>query len=109
MASRKSPIPGQLALFEFEQEQRADGSIVVRPRKLTDGREITVAAAARMLGYKDRHAVYRLIALGEIDAWKPATERGNGRWRIAWASVAEYKARRKACAQGADDGWWEKM
>ncbi len=99
MARQQTSSPGQLALFEFEQTALPDGSFVVKPRRLTDGREITVQAAAKMLGFKDRHAIYRLIDLGEIEAWKPATERGNGKWRIAWQSVADYKSRMRAgCA-----------
>jgi excisionase family DNA binding protein len=94
MASHPASDPSQIMLFEVEQTRHQDGSITVRPRRLTDGREIGAVAAAKMLGFRDRETIYRLIELGEIRAWKPRSERGNGKWRIDWNSVAEYKAAR---------------
>lgn len=86
-------------LFEAVQTANADGSFTVRPKRLTHGKEIGARAAARMLGFKDRETVYRLIELGEIRAWKPKSERGNGKWRIEWESVAGYKAARLEAAR----------
>lgn len=100
MASHKATSdPSQTLLFEVEQTRHQDGSFTVRPKRLTDGREISVAQAAKMLGFRDRETVYRLIELGEIRAWKPKSERGNGKWRIDWNSVAEYKAARLEAAR----------
>jgi excisionase family DNA binding protein len=99
MASHKASDPSQTLLFEVEQTRHQDGSFTVRPKRLTDGREIGVAAAAKMLGFRDRETVYRLIELGEIRAWKPKSARGNGKWRIDWNSVAEYKAARLEAAR----------
>ena len=98
MASHQEPA-GQLMLFEAVQTANADGSFTVRPKRLTHGKEIGARAAARMLGFKDRETVYRLIELGEIRAWKPKSERGNGKWRIEWESVAGYKAARLEAAR----------
>lgn len=84
----------QMMLFETESEARADGSLVVRPRRLLTGEEIGAKRAAKMLGYRDRESVYRLIEIGEIKAWKPRTLRENGKWRVDLQSVLDYKARR---------------
>lgn len=86
-------------LFEAEQVAHADGSFTVRPRRVAVTREIGARAAARMLGFRDRETVYRLIELGDLRAWKPKSERGNGKWRIEWESVAEYKAARLDAAR----------
>lgn len=102
MANPNSPGP-QLFLFEVEQERHQDGSFTVRPRRLTDDRWIGVAQAARILGFKDRETIYRLIEIGEIVAWKPKTVRGNGKWRISWQSVADYKAARLAAARRGEE------
>lgn len=88
-----------MLMFSVEQFVHPDGTFTVKPRRLVDGREIGVNAAARMLGFKDRESVYRLIALGDLKAWKPASERGNGKWRIDWQSCADYKAGRQAAAR----------
>jgi excisionase family DNA binding protein len=93
---------GQILLFEVEQTRHGDGSFTVRPKRLTDGREIGVGQAAKMLGFKDRETVYRLIELGDIKAWKPKSERGNGKWRIDWQSVADYKSARLAAARNGE-------
>ena len=84
----------QLYLFEAEQTAAKDGSFIVRPRRLCTGQEVGVQRACKLLGFRDREAVYRLIDLGEITAWKPDSRRGNGKWRIDLQSVLEYKARR---------------
>jgi excisionase family DNA binding protein len=103
MASHKATGDGaQILLFEVEQTRHGDGSFTVRPKRLTDGREIGVGQAARMLGFKDRETVYRLIDLGEIKAWKPKSERGNGKWRIDWQSVVDYKSSRLAAARAGE-------
>ncbi len=91
-----SSTPQQhLAFFEFAQEQRADGSIVVKPKRLVDGKEISAKKAAGMLNFKDVKAVYRLVRLGKIVGWKPECERDNGKYRIDLGSVLDYKAKRK--------------
>jgi len=87
-------MSAQLMLFETDSEQQKDGSLVVRPRRLLTGEEIGVERAGKLLGYKDRESVYRLIELGEIRAWKPKGKRGNARWRIDLQSLLDYKARR---------------
>ena len=103
MASHKATdAPGQILLFEVEQTRHGDGSFTVRPKRLTDGREIGVAQAAKMLGFKDRETVYRLIELGEIRAWKPKSERGNGKWRIDWQSVVDYRSARQTAARNGE-------
>lgn len=89
--------PGQLLLFEVVQTAHADGSFTVRPKRLTDGREIGSKQAAKMLGLH-RQTISDLCAAGELEAWKTASVRGNAKWRIAWQSVIDYKARRKAAA-----------
>lgn len=81
-------------LFESEQLPAGDGSFVVRPRRLITGQEVGVKKVCSLLGFKDRESIYRLIEIGEIRAWKPASERGNGKWRIDLQSVLEYKQRR---------------
>ena len=84
----------QLFLFESEQSAAGDGSFVVRPRRLCTGQEVGVKKVCGLLGFKDRESIYRLIELGQIQAWKPKSERGNGKWRIDLQSVLEYKAQR---------------
>lgn len=104
MASHKAKdAPGQILLFEVEQTRHQDGSFTVRPKRLTDGREIDVKQAMKMLGFRDRETIYGLIESGEIEAWKPKSERGNGKWRISWQSVADYKASRKAATRAGED------
>lgn len=93
----KASSPGQLLLFEVEQTAHADGSFTVKPKRLTDGREIGTRQACRMLGLH-RQTVSDLCAAGELEAWKTQSKRGNAKWRIAWQSVIDYKARRKAAA-----------
>ena len=56
----------QLLLFSSDQDLQPDGSIVVRPRKLVDGREISAGAAARMLGFRDKDTVCRMVQAGVI-------------------------------------------
>lgn len=87
----------KLMLFETESEQCADGSLKVKPRTLLIGEEIGVKKAAEMLGYRDKEAIYRLIEIRALKAWKPETANGNGKWRIDLQSVLEYKARRLDC------------
>ena len=93
-------MAGQLYLFESETGAREDGSFIVRPRRLVDGREISAGKAAEMLGFKDRETIYRLIELGEIRGWKPGSKRGNGKFRIDLGSVIDYKTRRILAARG---------
>ena len=81
-------------LFETESTPQADGSLIVRPRRLLTGEEIGVDRAAKLLGSRDRESVYALIWAKRIRAWKPETRRGNGKWRIDLQSVLDYKARR---------------
>lgn len=85
-------------LFESEQERRSDGSFVVRPKRLVDGKEIGRKTAAGMLGFKDKDSVSRLVELGEIRGWKPDSARGNGKYRIDLGSVLDYKAKRLAAS-----------
>lgn len=92
-------MASQLMLFESDQERTADGSFVVRPRRLVDGREVTAKKAAGMLGFKDKETIYRLVELGEIRGWKPKSARGNGKYRIDLGSVLDYKSRRLAEAR----------
>lgn len=87
----------QLYLFEAEQSSSKDGSFIVRPRKLCTGQEVDVQRVCKLLGFRDRESVYRLIDLGEVQAWKPDSRKGNGKWRIDLQSVLEYKARRLNC------------
>ena len=84
----------QLLLFSSDQETQPDGSIVVRPRRLVDGREISAAAAAKLLGFKDKDTVCRMVQAGLITGWKPESKRGNAKYRIDLGSVIEYKERR---------------
>jgi hypothetical protein len=87
-------MASQLMLFETISEERADGALVVRPRRVCTGEEIGVQRACKMLGYRDRESVYRLILIGEIKGWKPDSVRGNAKWRIDLQSVLDYKTRR---------------
>lgn len=95
MSGQSSAPAAQLFLFEVDQVKRADGSVVLTPKRVVDGREIGVKAAAKILGFKDREAIYRLIDMGRITAWKPDAKRGNAKWRIDWESVMRYKEARK--------------
>lgn len=86
-------------LFETDSVPQADGSLVVRPKRLCTGQEITARKAAAMLDFKDIETISRMVALGEIRGWKPKSKRGNAKWRIDLQSVLEYKQRRlKECA-----------
>ncbi|MFU8894021.1 MAG: hypothetical protein ACNA8L_10370 [Luteolibacter sp.] len=84
----------QLMLFETESQPQADGSLVVRPKRLCTGQWISARKAGEMLGFRDVETISRMVALGEIRGWKPASKRGNAKWRIDLQSVLEYKARR---------------
>ena len=95
-----NPAPDQFFLFEVDQQRQADGSFMVKPKRVAITEEISARKAARLLGFKDRESIYRLIDLGEIEAWKPKAKRGNAKWRIDWHSVMSYKERRKAEAAG---------
>jgi hypothetical protein len=85
----------QTFLFLAEQSKHADGSFTVRPKRLVDGREISAKAALKMLGFSDIETIATLVGASEIVGWKPATQRGNGKWRIDLGSVIDYKERRK--------------
>jgi hypothetical protein len=87
-------MSAQLMLFETDSTPQADGSLLVRPRRLCTGQEITARKAGQMLGFVDVATVSRLVAIGEIRGWKPESRRGNAKWRIDLQSVLEYKARR---------------
>jgi len=92
-------MASQLFLFESETATQADGSFMIRPKRLVDGREISAKKAAEMLGFRDKETISKLIAAGEIKGWKPASKRGNGKYRIDLGSVLDYKARRLADAR----------
>ncbi len=77
-----------------EQTTNADGSITIRATAIADDREIDAGEAGRMLGIKDRETISRLCRTMEIRGWKPATARGNGKWRISLQSVLDYKHQR---------------
>lgn len=81
-----------------EQTTNPDGSITIRPVALADGREIGTGEAAKILGFRDRETIHALCALGGdrggLRAWKPASVRGNAKWRISLQSVLDYKVRR---------------
>lgn len=87
-------MANQMMLFETDSTPQADGSLVVRPRRLCTGQEVGVQKVCGMLGFRDRETIYGLIDAGELRAWKPASKRGNGKWRIDLQSVLDYKARR---------------
>jgi hypothetical protein len=89
-------MASQLYLFETDTKPQADGSIVLRPRRLVDGKEISAAKAAGLLGFKDTETIYGLIQAKQIKGWKPESARGNGKYRIDLGSVMDYKARRQA-------------
>ncbi len=91
-----SPAPAQLMLFETVSTPNGDGSFTVKPRRLVDGKEISAAAAARMLGFKDKETVYNLVKTRQIRGWRPDTARGNGKYKIDLGSVLDYKAARLA-------------
>lgn len=67
---------------------------MIRPRRLVDGREISADAAARMLGFRDKATVCRMVGAGVLQGWKPESKRGNAKYRIDLGSVLDYKARR---------------
>lgn len=90
----------QLVLFTVEQERQADGSFVVRPKAVqVEPRWISARKALSILGFRDIETIAVLVKAGEIQGWKPKTARGNGKWRIDWASVMAYKARREKAAR----------
>lgn len=89
-------MASQLMLFETDTTPRADGSFLLRPRRLVDGKEISAMKAAGLLGFRDTETVYALVRTGEIKGWKPAAARGNGKYRIDLGSVMTYKERRLA-------------
>jgi hypothetical protein len=84
----------QLLLFSSDQDLQPDGTIVVRPRRLVDGREISAEAAAKLLGFRDKDTVCRMVQAGLLKGWKPESKRGNAKYRIDLGSVMEYKERR---------------
>lgn len=86
----------QQFLFAVEQTQNADGSFVVKPKKLMHGVEISANRAMKMLGFKDRETIYGLIKTKQIRGWKPKSKRANGKYRIDLTSVLDYKAKREA-------------
>lgn len=88
-------MPGKRATIVMvtEQTRNPDGSVTIRPVEVADEREIGAMEAAKILGFRDRESVYRLIDLGELRAWKPASRRGNGKWRINLQSVIQYRDR----------------
>ena len=88
-------MSAQLMLFETESEARPDGSLVVRPKRLCTGQEISAKKAAGMLGFRDVETISNLVALGKIRGWKPESVRGNAKWRIDLQSVLDYKLRRQ--------------
>ncbi len=88
-------MSAQLLLFEPESETRPAGSLVVRPRRLCPGPEISAKKAAGMLGFRDVETISNLVALGKIRGWKPESVRGNAKWRIDLQSVLDYKLRRQ--------------
>jgi hypothetical protein len=90
----------QQFLFIADQTVRADGAIVVKAKRLVDGKPISAKRAAAMLGFRDRETIYRLIRSGEILAWKPKSKRDNGRYRVDLGAVLDYKARRERIARG---------
>ena len=87
-------MASQLILFETDATPRTDGSFLLQPRRLVDGKEISARKAAGMLGFKDPETIYGMIQCGEIKGWKPASARGNGKYRIDLGSVMDYKERR---------------
>ena len=95
-------MASQLMLFETDAVKQPDGSFLIRPVRVWADREIGVAEAMKLLGYRDRKMIYPLLDSGKIQGWKPESERGNGKWRIAWQSVADYKAARLAAARRGD-------
>jgi hypothetical protein len=93
----------QLMLFETDSVPQADGSLLVRPRRLCTGQWISAKKAAGMLGFKDVETISRMVVLGEISGWKPKSKRGNAKWRIDLQSVLEYQSRRlkeSGCSNG---------
>lgn len=62
---------------------------------------IGLAEAARILGYRDRATIRRLIANGQLQAFRTRTVSGRGTWRINRSSIAQLLAGRR---QQADDG-----
>jgi hypothetical protein len=93
-------MASQLYLFETTASPQKDGSFVVRPQRLIDGKEISAQKAAGLLGFKDKETIFRLVELGEIKGWKPKSKRNNGKYRIDLGSVMDYKARRLAESRG---------
>jgi hypothetical protein len=89
-------MASQLMLFETDATPRADGSFLLRPRRLVDGKEISASKAAALLGFADKETVCGLVRRGEIKGWKPESQRGNGKYRIDLGSVMDYKQRRLA-------------
>lgn len=93
-----SQSPTQLTLFETIQTANADGSFTLRPKRVSDMREIGAARAAAILGVHVE-TVYRLCELGEeaggLRAWKLPSLRGNAKWRISWESAAGFRQRRE--------------
>lgn len=86
-------------LFEVESSGRADGSLLVKPKRLCTGEEISAKKAMSMLGFKRVETISALVETGKIKGWKPESVRGNGKWRIDLQSVLDYKARRQAESQ----------
>lgn len=91
-------MASQLMLFEADAVKQPDGSFLIRPVRVWADREIGVAEAMKLLGYRDRKMIYPLLDSGKIHGWKPESQRGNGKWRIYESSVLDYKRRRSAAA-----------
>jgi excisionase family DNA binding protein len=94
-------MASQLYLFESVAHDAGDGSFIVRPKRMIDGREITAKRAADLLGFRDRETIFRLVESGQIKGWKPKSKRGNGKYRIDLGSVMDYKESRLREARGA--------
>ncbi len=89
-------MASQLMLFETDTTPRADGTFLLKPRRLVDGKEISAAKAAGLLGFKDVETIHGLIKTRQLVGWKPDSKRGNGKYRIDLGSVMDYKAKRLA-------------
>ena len=86
-------MASKLRLFSSDQEPQPDGSIIVRPRRVVDGRQISADEAAKLLGFRDKKTICRMVSAGVITGWKPASKRGNAKYRIDLESVIAYKER----------------
>lgn len=58
----------------------------------TETQTVSLAKAGRILGYRDSTTTLRLIANGQLLAFRAETPSGRGAWRVSLASIDQLLA-----------------